>query len=211
MKKLLVGLMVLGLAATAGAEVILQYTFTGSVATPSTEASGVTGTSFGVSPQTGFTYGSTGGAPTPPAVFTSGWNQGTPTAYWSFGLTLGAGLQFADTPDSLTFSFDYRSTSTGPVNWQLDYDAGSGWSLLASGALTANSAWNSVANADASDLDGVSGTVNFRLYGYAASSASGTWGVDNVTLNGSVIPEPTTVVMMGIGLIGIVFARRLRS
>ena len=214
MKKLIVaGLMVIALVGVAGADVILQYTFTGSVATPSTEHANITGTSFGVSPQTTFAYLTTGGAPNPPSVGTATWNAGTPTAYWSFGLTFDTGYEFADSPDSLLFGFAYRATGTGPVNWQLDYNSGAGWNTLASGALNANSAWNSVANADVSGLDGVGGTVDFRLYGWGGSSSSGTWIVDTVTLNGSVIaiPEPGTLVMMGLGLIGIIFARRMRK
>ena len=214
MKKLIVaGLMVIALVGAAGADVILQYTFTGSVNTPSTEHAIITGTSFGVSPQTGFAYLTTGGAPNVPGVGTATWNAGTPTAYWSFGLTFDAGYEFADSPDSLLFDFEYRATGTGPTSWQLDYNSGSGWNTLASGGLTANSAWHSISGADISGLDGVGGTVDFRLYGYGAPSATGTWIVDTVTLNGSVyvIPEPGTLVMMGLGLIGIMFARRMRK
>jgi len=214
MKKLIVAvLMVIAFVGVAGADVILQYTFTGSVNTPSTEHANITGTSFGVSPQTGFAYLTTAGAPNGPGVGTTGWNQGTPTAYWSFGLTFDAGYEFADSPDSLLFDFEYRATGTGPTSWQLDYNSGSGWNTLASGALTTDSAWHSISGADISGLDGVGGTVDFRLYGYNAPSTGGSWIVDTVTLNGSVyvIPEPGTLVMMGLGLIGIMFARRMRK
>lgn len=214
MKKLLVGLMVLGLAATAGAEVILQYTFTGSVADPSTEASGVSGTAFANS-QGSFGYGTatastTTGGPTAPSVTTAGWSTAQ-NNYWSFSLTLNPGLELANTPDALSLSFTYRASGTGPTTYEWQYNSGSGWNSIASGAMTANSAWQPAINVAAGALAGLDGTIDFRLYGYGTTASAGTWAVDNVTLNGTVIPEPTTMVMMGIGLIGIVFARRLRS
>jgi len=43
--------------------------------------------------------------------------------------------------------------------------------------------------------------IEFRLYGYSASSAAGTFSVNNYTFNGTVtaVPEPNTLALVGIG------------
>ena len=211
MKKLLVILAVLALASAASAEVLVSYTFTGSVPTPAAIGTAIqTASSIGISPQTGFSYLSTGGAPNPPGVGTAGWSAGTPTAYWSFSLSCMSGYTFADSPDTLTFGFAYRATTTGPVSWQLDADTGAGFSTVASGALTANGTWLSVSGQDVSEIAGAS-SASFRLYGYGAPSATGTWTVDTINLNGTTtaVPEPATMSLLGLGALAMVLRRKM--
>ena len=216
MKKLLAIMAVLALASAASAEVLVQYTFTGSSAAASSIGTAVQTAGNFANSQGSFGYISTGmGTISPqPGVSTATWNQGTPTAYWSFSLTLMSGYKLVDSPDALTFGFNYRATGTGPTSWQLDADWGSGFSTMASGTLTANSSWQNGLSATPASVTGLadaSGTINFRLYGYNAPSATGTWAVDNVTLNGTTtaIPEPATMSLLGLGALEMVLRRKM--
>lgn len=41
--------------------------------------------------------------------------------------------------------------------------------------------------------------VEFRLYGYSASAGTGTFSVNDYTFNGTVVPEPGTLALVGVG------------
>ncbi len=68
-----------------------------------------------------------------------------------------------------------------------------------------------------SDFDAIDSTVEFRLYGTGFASFRGQWFIgnpadgpfDNFTVEGSVIPEPATMALVGLGLLTI--ARRRRA
>ena len=58
-----------------------------------------------------------------------------------------------------------------------------------------------------------SNSVEFRLYGWAASGSTGTLGIRNLAaedlvVEGTVIPEAGTMAMMSIGLLGLAILRR---
>jgi len=80
------------------------------------------------------------------------------------------------------------------------------FSSIGSGAQLTNSSWQAH-TADSNLPTGMTGQITFRLYGYGAS-ASGGFGLDTVVVNGTVIPEPGTMALMGIGLLGLGILRR---
>jgi hypothetical protein len=62
------------------------------------------------------------------------------------------------------------------------------------------------ANGTTIDLSGTSyqnltDPIEFRLYGYSASSGSGTFSINDYTFNGTVeaVPEPNTLALVGVG------------
>lgn len=68
----------------------------------------------------------------------------------------------------------------------------------------------------AAKFQGLSAPVTFRLYFYATDIVgTDSWNkigrVDNITLNGAVIPEPSTYALFGIGLGALMILRRRRK
>ena len=59
------------------------------------------------------------------------------------------------------------------------------------------------------DLQGVTGPVEFRFYLIDSSSATQRFHrIDNVVLQGYVIPEPSTLAIWSLGLLGFIGWRR---
>jgi len=50
--------------------------------------------------------------------------------------------------------------------------------------------------------------VEFRIYAKAGSGSGSFFAIDNVTLNGSVTPEPATIGLFGLGITAIIRRRR---
>jgi hypothetical protein len=97
------------------------------------------------------------------------------TTHFEFVVTVGSG--------PLTFSFDDQASGTGPTQWKLTYDTGSG---EVNATTTAQSTHSSFAGQSVSIPSLTSGgtvPVTFRLYGFGATSTSGTWRIDAVHLH----------------------------
>lgn len=67
------------------------------------------------------------------------------------------------------------------------------------------------------NFDNLSGTVEFRIYGFTAESAAGTWRLATLALDGSAamasVPEPSTyaTILGGVALVGVMVTRRRRG
>ena len=59
-------------------------------------------------------------------------------------------------------------------------------------------------------FDNFSGTVTFRFYPETSSSGTRNPGIDNIILTGSVIPEPSTALLLGLSGAFLTVVRRLR-
>ena len=179
-------------AATARADVLLQYDFEGSNVAASTEIAGVSGADFGYSGD-----GQTNWYP--------GYPDETGTAlhgtFWSTnGEGLAAHFSFAAVIDpgyvvdvtSLTFQEDI--SPFGPSNWVARYSVDSNtWYTV--GDDKNSQGWGALETADAGQPMDLTGTVYFRIYGTNANAHAGTWKVDDVTLNGTVeIDDGTRVI-----------------
>jgi hypothetical protein len=153
--------------------------------TASTVASHLTVGTFSVS-DNAFTSTNltTGSPPDSPAVGDTGsWNASSPTKYFSFTVTPDAGYSLTITG----ISFDYRQTATGAANYQINIGANTN---VASGSFSTDSAWHSVSSS--LTLTALTNGTEVRIYGY--NGGVGSFGIDRVTLNGSVtaVPEPAT-------------------
>lgn len=220
MKSLRNVLLILAFVASCGVmrAQLVTYSF-GSAASPTTSA-----TSFDslvtVSVFSGSLGTPTTGSGTP--VYSAGsggsfftataWTGTAPgTNYFQFTVTPTAGYEFSAT----SISFGYRATSTGPTSLAIRSSADSYSTSLATATLTNDSTWYASGNLSIT-LSGLNSATTFRIYGSGASSAAGTFRVDDVVLNGAVtsaVPEPSTyaAIFGALALVVIVVQRRRHS
>jgi uncharacterized repeat protein (TIGR01451 family) len=122
----------------------------------------------------------TTGNPSGSAVHGSGWTDAN-QSYWEWVVTVDPGFKL----NLLKMAFASRATSTGPTAWALKNSADGFSTPLASGTLNNNGVFETIAATNLAASDN-SGTVIYRLYGTGASSAAGTWRLDNVSFTGKV-------------------------
>lgn len=165
---------------------ISQWKFDGSVTSLSmgsgmfSNGSGLTGPTFA----SGYT-GSNGDQAVSFSGWTTSWNAND---YVEFDVnTQGR--------NSITLSFEYRSTSTGPTKLDVYYAiSGATFNLLSSSnALQNDSNWHSITFVLGS-IPSLNDDPNakFKLFAYSASGSSGTLRLDNVTFTGSCMNPANT-------------------
>ena len=92
-------------------------------------------------------------------------------------------------------SFDDQRSGTGPTTFtvQISQTANFSSGIYTSAQQTAHTAIASGANSFPLTLSNLTGTIYFRLYGYSATSAGGTWRIDNLKVQGSVTSGASTM------------------
>ena len=130
------------------------------------------------------------------------------TDYYSFSIAPNSG--FGMTMTSL--SLDERRSLTGIRNWSVRSSLDSFSSDLASFTVLDN---DEVRTGQSTGLgtafQDLTSSLEFRIYGFASESGTGTWRIDNVQLSGSfsAVPEPHEYAFVaGLGLIGFAGWRR---
>ncbi len=123
----------------------------------------------------------------------------TPSA--SFGLDL----------DTLTLDL-LRGGSTGDRNLFLRTSLDGYTANISPGVVTApaSSTLTTFTFADTPLYNSVQGSVTFRLYTYNSAGINRSVRVDNIVVDGAVIPEPTTFAMLlgGLGIVSLLRRRR---
>jgi hypothetical protein len=194
---------------------LVTYTF-GPAATPTTAAASV---APAVSASTFSGFAGTPGTATGSPVHSAG----SGGAFFSASAWTGAGpgpnrFEFTVTPaagqvlDATTLSFAYRATTTGPTSFVLRTSADAFASDLLSGTLANDTTWRTTGTL-ALDLPATADPLVLRLHAYGASSALGTWRVDDVVLGGVVtaVPEPAAVALaLGLAALGAAWSRHRR-
>jgi hypothetical protein len=141
----------------------------------------------------------------------SAWSTGARDAndYFTFSLTPDPGMRMTLTGLAL----DERRSLTGIREWcvRSNLDGfGTDLSLFAvpDNAETRLGQTTLLGSAFAN----LTGTVEFRLYGYGAETTAGTWRMDQVALDGSIsaVPEPSEYAMVfGLGLMVFALGERV--
>jgi hypothetical protein len=208
-------LVVLGAAVAAGlaavetnAAVLAKWTYETSVPTtagPHAAEVGI-GSALGT---TGGTYSNPAGPGSNESFSATDWNVGE---YWQFS-TSSTGYQ------DITVSFDAMGSNTGPKDFKIAYSTdNTTYTDFATYALI-NAAWSSdpsfvnpsTAHFDF-DFSAITAldnapTIYFRLIDNSTTAinsanpvgTTGTSRTDNVTINGTLIPEPASLSLMGLG------------
>ncbi|MDX2118216.1 MAG: PEP-CTERM sorting domain-containing protein [Planctomycetota bacterium] len=114
----------------------------------------------------------------------------------------------------LVLSYAERSTSTGATSAQVFYstDGTNYTAAVSSYAITADSTYR-LRTVDLSSIGAIefASTVYLKITfnGFSATSPSGNTAVDNVLIDGTFIPAPGSLALVGLG--GLVAARRRRA
>lgn len=142
------------------------------------------------------------GFPAGNSVSQNAWNGNA--SYFQFTLD-ATGYQ------NLVLAWAGNRSSTGPTNLVLRYssDGGSTFSDFATFAAPSNSSVTQ-------DLTSVTSLNNnsidvFRIVGVDVGAAAGTIKIDNFSIDATAIPEPSTVMLVGIGFAGMLALRRRRA
>jgi len=184
------------IAAPAHAAQLGIYTFTGAAGNEATfpvDAQPAHATFSSMSRGTGTTP-----ATAADALNASGWTTGAsydPDDYYEFTLTPEGGYSLTLT----NLAFAERRSATGIRSWSVRSSADAYASNIATGAVPDDTNTRNASVALGASFSAV-GAVTFRLYGYAAEAAGGTWRIDDVALHGSIDsagPPPTNVQFTG--------------
>jgi len=113
---------------------------------------------------------------------------------------------------SVVVSYALQRSNTGPTNeiFQYSLDGGSTFTNFQTNAVPV--AFGVFTN-DLSGVSGVNGdgSVVFRIAGINVGGNAGTMRIDNLTIDAIAVPEPSTVMLLGAGMIGMITIRRRRS
>ncbi len=218
MKNLMVVLLVVTFAFSAQADIIVQYTFTNSTQTAlagynpnitpsivtiySNQAGFASGIPSTVSFITGQPDGDANGAIS--RIFGNWRGDAATNGFFDFSFTINSGFQL----DLSSVTFYGRSTSAGPTYYDMQVRTNLGVSFVSigSGVQQTNSTWQ-FHTANSNLPTGVTDRIEFRLYGYGAGG-TGSFGLDTVVVNGTVIPEPASLSLIGLGALGLLALRR---
>ena len=209
MKKLMVVLAVLAFACAAQAAIIAEYTFTGSSAASSDAEANSTAGNFSVSSGTLlFTVTSSAswaaiGGSIPCGDSANGWNASSQATAKNFYFTVTQSSGYQITITSLNFLYGITGTAAANAGWSI---AGVSQDTFARTQSTIGVAYTSPAVSVV-----ITEATTISIEGWAATSSSGNFRLDNVVLNGTVssIPEPATMGLLGLGALAMVLRRKM--
>jgi trimeric autotransporter adhesin len=144
----------------------------------------------------------------------SGWSLGTTldvNDYFEWTLIPNNGFEI----DFTSLAYIGRRSGTGPRNFAFRSSI-DGFSQDIGVLDPINVTTETAVNIDLSQFVNITTSISFRLYGFNATGAGGTFSINEFTFNGSVnglsgVPEPATVLLICAGATGLVHIRRRRK
>lgn len=121
------------------------------------------------------------------------------TAYFTFTLTPTSSYEI----DYTDFVYTSQASGTGPTSFAVRSSRDSFVANI--GTPVASGATISLTGAA---FQNITTATEFRVYGFGASSSAGTFSVNSFTFNGEVVPEPSTALLGGLGLLALLRRRR---
>lgn len=202
-------------ASTANADIIAQWTFETSVPATAGPFAAEGGTLAASSFASGFHVSSA-------TVYSNPVGNGSNESFSSNNWTIDDYYQFSTSStgyDTITITWDQTRSSTGPEMFalQVSSDNFTTFTTLVSSYSVGLTTWSSGTYQSASTFAPVAAgasfanqaNLSFRLVAKsAASGAAGTNRVDNITIEGRVVPAPSAAALLG--LAGLVAGRRRR-
>lgn len=197
-------------AGSASADVIASWTFetsapskTAAVAGPYAAEVG-SGSALGTHKAAGTVYSSPAGNGSSKSFSSNTWAAGD---FYQFSVAT-TGLQ------NITLSWDQTRSNTGPGDFDLQYQVNGGaFTSFGAYSVPANldppGFWNSAnyinGYLQTRNLSGISALNNassvvFRLLSSVSTATGGTNRVDNFTVNGTPVPEPSSYILAGLGM-----------
>lgn len=210
-QRLLGGLVSAAFIATASAAVV-SYDFTGPTALPSVLDPNASATAFSVSPGNFALIGLVFGNPFPSAT-ADDWSVAPPSpSAKRFAFTVTADPGYSLQLTSLSFD-NYSPNPIGPAKGPTSYAVALNGTLVGGPAATSVNSWGSVSIP--LPFSGSSALVEIYAWGGTSqaifNAVTQGWAVDNVTLEGAVVPEPGGLgLLAAFGLGGFAFWRRSR-
>ena len=127
--------------------------------------------------------------------------------YFTWTVNAQTGYRF----DVTNIVFNWDRSSTGPSNAFLRSSVDGFASDLATWDVSAGGSYQ--ADLSSAGLTNLT-SIEFRFYGYRAGSTLGSGGFegtgDDLVINGTVIPEPSTLALISLAFGGLAVSRRLR-
>ncbi|HHE07806.1 MAG TPA: hypothetical protein ENL01_02710 [Chlorobaculum parvum] len=113
--------------------------------------------------------------------------------YFTFTIDANDGYQI----DFTSFTYDSTTSGTGPTSFELRSSLDSFASTI--GSPTANG--TTTIDLSAAEFQNLTNPVEFRLYGYSASSNAGTFSVNRYEFDGNITatPEPQSLALIAVG------------
>ncbi|MCF8464753.1 MAG: lamin tail domain-containing protein [Flavobacteriales bacterium] len=172
---------------SAYAQIVL-YSFTGSAGDEVTlppDAQPTNATASDISRGSGVSGSTSGGT-----FSSSGWSTGALLTVDYYEITLTPSSGFALNLTSLVF--DERRSGTGIRDWEVRSSLDSYGASLGGGNVPDNTSTRTQTVTLGASFTGLASAVTFRIYGYNAEAAGGTWRVDNVNINGTITATSST-------------------
>ncbi|MEM7390910.1 MAG: PEP-CTERM sorting domain-containing protein [Verrucomicrobiota bacterium] len=212
MRKKLIRLILIGTIAAqpAMSAILVSYLFNFNSTNPTTVDPNASAVSFNSIGGPGGPFGPIGSPP--PGYSASGWAPMVgfdPARYLTISITVNPGFEM----DLTSLDISERVTPTGPTTGEIRYSVDGFASSLGTGPLNMSMTFTNQ-SLPLND-NNLTGTIEFRLYASGAANAMGAFQVDNIVLNGTIlpsgssVPEPSTFALLAGS--GILIALRRRK